>query len=98
MGTAPRFTMKDIAAGDPYLLWLVNTGERFLPTELETVLFVHFAKEVDKAVRAKLADRQIRISPLYDGYTYATVRLPRKDLQGRVMDLVESFGATCISL
>ena len=84
MSTGPRFRMKRIPIGDPYLLWLYNSSARFFPTKVkEVVLFVSFGKAIDPQLRSSLARGKVQISPLYDGYTYATARVPLARWQGR---------------
>ena len=98
MSTGPRFRMKRIPIGDPYLLWLYNSRDRFFPTEVKVVvLFVSFKKAIDAALRSSLARSEVRISALYDGYTHATARVSLCKLPGRINVLLDA-GMTCISL
>jgi len=97
-GTGPRIRMKPEAFADPWLLWLFNTGNRYFPGGVgEVVLFVQFKKPLDAGTRSVLLESKVQISPLYEGYSYATVRLELSALAGRLGALAKA-GAACITL
>lgn len=93
--TERRSGMKRDALRDPYLLWLLTSGRRFFPPA-DVVLFVRFAEPVSAQTRSSLAESGVHVSALYEGYTYATARVPLAKVRSfRALFLA---GAECISL